>query len=543
MALSTKVSLFGGTSITTLGSSASTGGSGYGGSVLSGSSGSSLFGGYGYGTGLLGNSGLFGYGAAGTGGGSGGGAGTTTPVAQVGPQGVDINMQVAEDTLVGIDFVSSDFEVTGGTAVDSLQITSLPANGTLELAGVAVALNEIIAADDFGDLNYLPDANFDGVETFTIAMSTDGETYDSTSSNVSITVLGSDDAPSIDSVSTIALGEGETTTNLGAVLVASFNDLDSSDSLGNVTISGVPTTAVGTLTYTSDAGGTVQVTTAATPMLLTATEAASLQFTAADESVAAGTSPAATSFTYTMEDSTGLSSTSATAGTTGTINLQIADGNDAPSFTGGPTAQYSINENLTDLAATVNPATDEESPDTLVYSITGTDAALFTVDTANGDLSFTSAPDFEPFANPFFLIFNIAVGGNWPGAPDAQTAFPQRLVVDYVRVFVADSPNEDSDGDGVADPEDAFPVDPNESLDTDADGVGDNADPDDDGDGYPDDEDAFPLDGSEWLDSNGNGIGDNAEADAHEDLARQNFNRLMILFSALRAKSEVQVKD
>ena len=324
-----------------------------------------------------------------------GGAGTTTPVAQVGPQGVNINTQVAEDTLVGIDFVSSDFKVTGGTAVDSLQITSLPANGTLELAGVAVALNEIIAADDFGDLNYLPDANFDGVETFTIAMSTDGETYDSTSSNVSITVLGSDDAPSIDSVSTIALGEGETTTNLGAVLVASFNDLDSSDSLGNVTISGVPTTAVGTLTYTSDAGGTVQVTTAATPMLLTATEAASLQFTAADESVAAGTSPAATSFTYTMEDSTGLSSTSATAGTTGTINLQIADGNDAPSFTGGSTAQYSIDENLTDLAATVNPATDEESPDTLVYSITGTDAALFTVDTANGDLSFTSAPDFE----------------------------------------------------------------------------------------------------------------------------------------------------
>ena len=155
----------------------------------------------------------------------------------------------------------------------------------------------------------------------------------------------------------------------------------------------------------------------------------------------------------------------------------------------------------------------------------------------------TSAPDFEPFANPFFLIFNIAVGGNWPGAPDAQTAFPQRMVVDYVRVFVADSPNEDSDGDGVADPDDAFPVDPNESLDTDADGVGDSADPDDDGDGYPDDEDAFPLDGSEWLDSNGNGIGDNADADAHEGLARQNFNQLITLFPALRAKSEVQVKE
>ena len=52
--------------------------------------------------------------------------------------------------------------------------------------------------------------------------------------------------------------------------------------------------------------------------------------------------------------------------------------------------------------------------------------------------------DLAPFRKPFFLIFNIAVGGNWPGYPDASTQFPQRLVVDYVRVFdaVTDSPGE-----------------------------------------------------------------------------------------------------
>ena len=44
-----------------------------------------------------------------------------------------------------------------------------------------------------------------------------------------------------------------------------------------------------------------------------------------------------------------------------------------------------------------------------------------------------SAP--YPFNSDFFFIFNIAVGGNWPGSPDNNTAFPQRLVVDYVRVF------------------------------------------------------------------------------------------------------------
>jgi hypothetical protein len=29
----------------------------------------------------------------------------------------------------------------------------------------------------------------------------------------------------------------------------------------------------------------------------------------------------------------------------------------------------------------------------------------------------------------------VAVGGNWPGPPDPSTEFPQRMFVDYVRVF------------------------------------------------------------------------------------------------------------
>jgi beta-glucanase (GH16 family) len=40
-----------------------------------------------------------------------------------------------------------------------------------------------------------------------------------------------------------------------------------------------------------------------------------------------------------------------------------------------------------------------------------------------------------PFNEDFFLIFNLAVGGNWPGNPDATTTFPQFLIVDYVRVY------------------------------------------------------------------------------------------------------------
>jgi beta-glucanase (GH16 family) len=39
------------------------------------------------------------------------------------------------------------------------------------------------------------------------------------------------------------------------------------------------------------------------------------------------------------------------------------------------------------------------------------------------------------FNKPFFLLLNLAVGGFWPGSPDASTFFPARLRVDYVRVF------------------------------------------------------------------------------------------------------------
>jgi beta-glucanase (GH16 family) len=49
---------------------------------------------------------------------------------------------------------------------------------------------------------------------------------------------------------------------------------------------------------------------------------------------------------------------------------------------------------------------------------------------------FSTAGDYPaPFDVDFHLLLNLAVGGNWPGAPDSSTTFPQELVVDYVRVY------------------------------------------------------------------------------------------------------------
>ncbi|TVQ11204.1 MAG: glycoside hydrolase family 16 protein [Bacteroidetes bacterium] len=39
------------------------------------------------------------------------------------------------------------------------------------------------------------------------------------------------------------------------------------------------------------------------------------------------------------------------------------------------------------------------------------------------------------FHEEHFFLFNVAVGGNWPGYPDATTVFPQQMKVDYIRVF------------------------------------------------------------------------------------------------------------
>jgi beta-glucanase (GH16 family) len=39
------------------------------------------------------------------------------------------------------------------------------------------------------------------------------------------------------------------------------------------------------------------------------------------------------------------------------------------------------------------------------------------------------------FDHPFFILLNVAVGGNWPGSPDGTSTFPQTMLVDYVRVY------------------------------------------------------------------------------------------------------------
>ncbi len=141
--------------------------------------------------------------------------------------------------------------------------------------------------------------------------------------------------------------------------------------------------------------------------------------------------------------------------------------------------------------------------------------------------------------------------------PDAVAITVQPTILDTDGDGFSNITDPDDDNDGVLDTEDAFPLDPNESLDTDNDGTGNNSDTDDDGDGYSDQmeieagtdpldvtstptdtdgdgtldvsdtdddndgvldtADAFPLDPNESLDTDNDGTGNNADTDDDGD--------------------------
>lgn len=71
-----------------------------------------------------------------------------------------------------------------------------------------------------------------------------------------------------------------------------------------------------------------------------------------------------------------------------------------------------------------------------VYTIIWDDTSIkwYMDDTLYNTVDITPS-GLSEFHNNFFFIFNVAVGGNWPGSPNASTEFPQQMIVDYIRIF------------------------------------------------------------------------------------------------------------
>jgi beta-glucanase (GH16 family) len=105
----------------------------------------------------------------------------------------------------------------------------------------------------------------------------------------------------------------------------------------------------------------------------------------------------------------------------------------------GAEAPTGVTHTRADLAAGFHTFRVDWAPRLIVWYLDGVE--YFRVTPAN-----LSSDDRWVFDRPFYLLLNLAVGGNWPGNPDATTRFPQSLLVDYVRVWAY------TEDDGVTEP-------------------------------------------------------------------------------------------
>jgi hypothetical protein len=178
---------------------------------------------------------------------------------------------------------------------------------------------------------------------------------------------------------------------------------------------------------------------------------------------------------------------------------------------------------------------------TVALGVTYTDAGATATDNVDGDISedivVTSNVDTTQLGSyavrynvqdgngnaAIEVIRNVTVedvdtdGDGILDANDNCVSEPNADQLDTDGDTVGNACDLDDDNDGIADNEDAFPLDSTESVDTDSDGIGNNADQDDDGDGVVDILDAFPLNPSETMDTDLDGIGNNADTDDDND--------------------------
>ena len=144
----------------------------------------------------------------------------------------------SEDTIV--TFAASDFTShytdTEGTALASIQITSLPAHGSLLLDGVAVTVDQEIATADISKLTFVPEGEWSGSASFGWKAS-DGTDY-SMANVVSLTVSAVNDAPVITEVT--KTGSEDTTVTFAASDFTSHYTDTEGTALASIQITSLP---------------------------------------------------------------------------------------------------------------------------------------------------------------------------------------------------------------------------------------------------------------------------------------------------------------
>jgi len=162
-----------------------------------------------------------------------------------------------------------------------------------------------------------------------------------------------------------------------------------------------------------------------------------------------------------------------------TVQITVSNLNRKPVISGTPAVSVMVGQSYR-----FTPTAQDPDGQPLTFSISNS-PAWASFDSTSGTL--TGTPQSSDLGSHAGIVITVSDGLASASLP------PFSLLVASSSV--------DSDGDGVIDSEDAFPNDPNETLDTDLDGIGNNADSDDDNDGVADQQDGYPLDAgsSQWV--------------------------------------------
>ena len=246
-----------------------------------------------------------------------------------GPIANNDDVNTSEDANITINVLGNDTD----TELDILSIVGIniaPNNGNAIIVGSSI--------------NYTPNQDFTGNDTFSYTIS-DGNL--NASASVSVLVIAVNDAP-IANNDSVTISED---TNITINVLDNDSDVDS-----NLSIISIDTNSTQGNVSFSDKN---------------ITYIAKANFTGND------------SFTYTISDG----NLSAIA----TVNVTVSNQNDAPSITSA--SSVNVNENTT---AVITITANDTDGDILTYSINGgADEAKFDINSSSGVLSFKSAPDYE----------------------------------------------------------------------------------------------------------------------------------------------------
>lgn len=363
-----------------------------------------------------------------------GSANPTVTVVSIPPVVGNTSKSVAEDATLTFSFAdfNNAYSDANGDTMTNIQIVALPANGTLNLDGTNVVLNQVIPTNSLGSLTFVGSTNFNGSTTCNWkGMDSMGLLSDNPAT-MTITVTEVNDPPTAtnDVLSNIAEDSG--------VRTISFASLLANDSAGPANESGQTLT---TISATNSVGGTVSLS------------GANVLFTPTNNYNGAA------SFTYTVQDNGTTAGAPDPKTATVGVSFTITEVNDPP---------VAANDSLTSIAEdsgartisiasllandSVGPANESSQTLTLIsvntpvggtVNISGTNLIFNPTTNFNGSASFnyvaqdngTTAGAADPKTSTGTVSFNVTEVADYDFG-DAPSSYGTLLASDGARHLV-----------------------------------------------------------------------------------------------------------